>query len=387
MVLEVLVLVLNCVLFSKNPVIRMPNRFREQDVADLEALVAVDSDDEFLDLLLDMYVDRAEERREERQGRHGLAFDLDGLSDTACVEKFRFPKADIPTLCHHLGLPDLMTSPCRLSWSGVEGLCVVLARLSTPNRSFDLEEVFHRGTAALSEVFNVTLDFLYNRWCHLFDDISQHTGHWLTPARLQESAQAVAAKCPLNNVFGFVDGTCRRICRPKHNQRIWYSGHKRRHVMKFQSVMLPCGIIGHLFGPFEGRRHDATMLYMSDILQQMRQHLPYHGVIPDYVLFGDKGYPIEAEVISPFRGNLSQVERDFNQRMSLARICVEWGFAGVCSQWQLPNSWLRLRINLVPIGQYYVVAALLFNCMACLYGNQTSQYFNVQPPTLAEYLH
>ena len=67
MVLEVLVLVLNCVLFSKNPVIRMPNRFREQDVADLEALVAVDSDDEFLDLLLDMYVDRAEERREERQ--------------------------------------------------------------------------------------------------------------------------------------------------------------------------------------------------------------------------------------------------------------------------------------------------------------------------------
>ena len=64
-------------------------------MADLEALVAVDSDDEFLDLLLDMYVDRAEERREERQGRHGLAFDLDGLSDTACVEKFRFPKADV----------------------------------------------------------------------------------------------------------------------------------------------------------------------------------------------------------------------------------------------------------------------------------------------------
>ena len=366
----------------------MPDRFRDAELADLETLVALDSDDEFLDVLLAAYAERDEEREEERLGRHGLVFDFHGLAHTSCVEKYRFAKADLPTLCHYLGLPARMTSPCRLSWSGLEGLCLVLARLSNPNRNFDLEHDFRRGRADLSVIFNETLGFLYRQWRHLFEDLGHHTGHWLTPARLQELAQAVEAKCPLRNVFGFVDGTCRRICRPRRNQRIWYSGHKRRHVMKFQSIMLPCGIIGHLFGPYEGRRHDSTMLYASDILRQIRQHINYNGVVPDFTLFGDKGYPLEPELLTPFRGNnLTQDELDFNQQMSRARICVEWGFAGVGAQFQLLNMWRRLKLNLVPIGQYYVVSTLLFNCMACIYGNQTSKFFNVQPPTLAEYLH
>ena len=367
---------------------KMPDRFRDAELADLETLVALDSDDEFLDLLLAAYAERDEEREEERLGRHGLVFDFNRLPHTSCVEKYRFAKDDLPTLCHRLGLPDRMTSPGRLSWSGLEGLCLVLARLSNPNRNFDLEDDFSRGRAALSVVFNETLGFLYRRWRHLFEDLGQHTGHWLTPARLRELAQAVEAKCSLENVFGFVDGTCRRICRPQRNQRIWYSGHKRRHVMKFQSVMFSCGIIGHLFGPYEGRRHDDTMLYASGLVQQMRQHIQYNGVEPDFTLFGDKGYPPEPEVLTPFRGNnLTAYELGCNQEMSRARICVEWGFAGVAAQFQLLNMWRRLRLNLVPIGQYYVVSALLFNCMACLYGNQTSKFFNVQPPTLAEYLH
>ena len=120
----------------------------------------------------------------------------------------------------------------------------------------------------------------------------------------------------------------------------------------------------------------------------MRQHINYNGVVPDFTLFGDKGYPLEPELLTPFRGNnLTQDELGFNQQMSRARICVEWGFAGVGAQFQLLNMWRRLKLNRVPIGQYYVVSTLLFNCMACIYGNQTSKFFNVQPPTLAEYLH
>ena len=216
----------------------MPDRFRDAELADLETLVALDSDDEFLDLLLAAYAERDEEREEERLGRHGLVFDFNRLPHTSCVEKYRFAKDDLPTLCHRLGLPDRMTSPGRLSWSGLEGLCLVLARLSNPNRNFDLEDDFSRGRAALSVVFNETLGFLYRRWRHLFEDLGQHTGHWLTPARLRELAQAVEAKCSLENVFGFVDGTCRRICRPQRNQRIWYSGHKSCHEVSVCDVFV-----------------------------------------------------------------------------------------------------------------------------------------------------
>ena len=34
------------------------------------------------------------------------------------------------------------------------------------------------------------------------------------------------------------------------NQRVVYNGHKRVHSLKFQSVVLPNGLIGNLAGPW-----------------------------------------------------------------------------------------------------------------------------------------
>ena len=53
----------------------------------------------------------------------------------------------------------------------------------------------------------------------------------------------------LENCFGFVDGTVRPIARPDEHQRIMYNGHKRVHALKFQSLALPNGLIGNLYGP------------------------------------------------------------------------------------------------------------------------------------------
>ena len=76
----------------------------------------------------------------------------------------------------------------------------------------------------------------------------------MNPLALQRNADAVANKgTPLQNYFGFIDGTVRRIARPDTNQRILYNRHKRGHAIKFQSVTLPNGIIGHLYGPTDKR--------------------------------------------------------------------------------------------------------------------------------------
>ena len=58
---------------------------------------------------------------------------------------------------------------------------------------------------------------------------------------------------PLQNCFGFIDGTVREIARPKFNQRVMYNGHKRVHGIKFQSVVTPNGITANLCGPFEAK--------------------------------------------------------------------------------------------------------------------------------------
>ena len=78
---------------------------------------------------------------------------------------------------------------------------------------------------------------------------------------MEEACAAVHEQgSPLPNVWGFIDGTIRRICRPESGQRLVYNGHKRVHGFKFQSVVTPFGIVVHLYGPVEGKRHDAGML-------------------------------------------------------------------------------------------------------------------------------
>jgi len=67
---------------------------------------------------------------------------------------------------------------------------------------------------------------------------------------LQEYANVIHAKgVHLSNCFGFIDGTVRPTSRPGQHQRIAYNGHKRVRSLKFQSVALPNGLIGNMYGP------------------------------------------------------------------------------------------------------------------------------------------
>ncbi len=202
---------------------------------------------------------------------------------------------------------------------------------------------------------------------------------------LAQYADAIFAKCPLNNVFGFIDGTLRPVCRPGLHQRDCYSGHKRCHGVIFQSIVLPNGLIGNMFGPIEGRRHDSHMLRESGILTQL-QNLPLHNNLP-YALYGDAAYPLGPSIICPFRGaRLNQEQHDFNTIMSSSRQCVEWGFGKITTQWAFLDFRKNLKVLLQPVAKYYLVASLLTNCHTCLYGSQTGLYFGLNPPSIEEYL-
>ncbi|KAK3735527.1 hypothetical protein QZH41_010030, partial [Actinostola sp. cb2023] len=150
---------------------------------------------------------------------------------------------------------------------------------------------------------------------------------WLHP---QTFAEAIYRKgAPLKDCWGFIDGTARPIVRPIHNQRIMFSGHKRTHCLKFQSVVAPNGMICHLFGPIEGRRHDAFMLTVSGLLQKLEQNMNKPNGDP-YVIYGDPAYPIKKHILAPFRGaQLTPDEESFNKDMSSVRISVEWGYGKI----------------------------------------------------------
>ena len=99
----------------------------------------------------------------------------------------------------------------------------------------------------LCMIYNTVINCIFNEHGHLIS-------HWnhtlLSPKNLQRYADSIAAKeAALQNCFGFVNGTVRPICRPKQNQRVVCNRHKRVHSLKFQSVVVPSGMIANLYGP------------------------------------------------------------------------------------------------------------------------------------------
>ena len=160
---------------------------------------------------------------------------------------FRVEKSDIPLLVEALGVTPLFKCRNGTICDGTEGLCIMLKRFAYPCRYSDMIPIFGRSVPELSMISNEVLDWMYTTYGHR---VTQWNHAILNPASLNTYADAIHNKgAALEHCFGFIDGTVRPISRPVENQRIVYNGHKRVHALKFQSVVLPNGLVGHLYGP------------------------------------------------------------------------------------------------------------------------------------------
>ena len=143
--------------------------------------------------------------------------------------------------------------------------------------------------------------------------------------------------------------------------------------------MLANGIIGHMYGPIEGKRHNCALLASSGLLHEL-------GTLGQFCIYGDQAYSLRRTLISPFRdAGLNPEQQQFNTAMGKVHFCVEWGFGEIIQQFAFLDFKKNQKVFLQPLGKYYLVATILSNCRACLYGN-TSSFFNLAPPTLEEYL-
>ncbi|KAH7963649.1 hypothetical protein HPB52_022317 [Rhipicephalus sanguineus] len=158
-------------------------------------------------------------RRRVYASRGGL-LNLDSMSSHCFRRQFRFEKADFPVLVRALKMPQYITSA-----QGVR---------------------------------NKVLYHIEKNFGCLLSNMTIHP--WLKNSDLEAMSEAVHRKgAPLSNCWAFIVGTARPICRPSQDQRLYFSGHKRLHVLKYQSLMCPNGLICQLDGPYPGRRHDAAL--------------------------------------------------------------------------------------------------------------------------------
>ena len=75
----------------------------------------------------------------------------------------------------------------------------------------------------------------------------------------------------------------------------------------------------------------------------------------------------------------------YNAAMSGVRTSVEWLFGDIINYFKFLDFKKNLKIQLSSVGKMYVRCAILRNVLTCLYGNQTLELFEMEPPTLQEY--
>ena len=127
------------------------------------------------------------------------------------------------------------------------------------------------------------------------------------------------------------------------------------------------------------------MLVESGLLDSLQQHAS-SGTGQPLCIYGDPAYPLRVHLQAPYRQAVMTPQmQEFNTSMSAVRTSVEWLFGDIINYFKFVDFKKNLKIGLSSVGKMYVVCAVLRNALTCLYQNQTSYYFNLEPPTLQEY--
>ena len=293
------------------------------------------------------------------------------ISETDFREAFRFSKRG----CWFVLNPPVDVE-FRYKVSGEECLMILLRRLSYPSRYNMLTDVFGRSKAALSSIFNFGLEYIHEKCKHLlaFD--------WerLTPAHLERMCAMNREDYIPEDCVGFIDGTVRPICRPGRDQRAYYNGHKRIHLLKYQSIAFPDGMIVFADGPYTGNRHDTGLFRDSGLAGILEGHLwGVDGRQPQ--LYGDSAYPERPYLVCPYKGSaLTSEQTMFNNKMSSLRISVEWSFGKVATLFAFGNYRQNVKVRLQPAGMYYLVATIFTNTSGVQSWNFVSPWMQLLAP-------
>ena len=141
----------------------------------------------------------------------------------------------------------------------------------------------------------------------------------------------------------------------------------------------------NLYGPVEGKRHDATMSRMSDLMPIL-ENFSLGSQHERLCIYGHPAYPLRWYLQAPFRGaHLTQQKKAFNDSMAKVRVSVEWLFGNVINNFKFSDFKKNQKIGRINVGKTYRLSVLLTNVHTSLYRNNCTNYFDLDPPTLEEY--
>jgi len=158
-------------------------------------------------------------------------------------------------------------------------------------------------------------------------------------------------------------------------------------MLMFQSMVTPDGLLFHLAGPVEGRRHDITLYRNAGTDEMLEAGMLVHGV--RYCPFGDKAFLarpwLQVAFLSWPGVELDEEEEAYNVDMAGVRVAVEWGYKEVKQVLTSLDFKRKLKIQEGLVVLVYRTAVFFCNIRCCLYGRKTGTFFKCAPPSVGRY--
>lgn len=317
---------------------------------------------------------------------------IDSYNDVDVKLHFRFNSAEqLRRIVTGFQLTQSYTLPSRHSFSGEEALLILLYRFHYPERYVDIEREFGRDYSTCCRIFQWMINFLTERWGYL---LTNHMEYWVESLplfceKIRIKYEELVGPLPPEeafDIFGFIDSTINAMCRPTQGlrdpggagvgeilndvQRAFYTGYKKLHGLKWQTVGLPNGMIFHASGPYSARHNDAFLYGRSHIEHSL--HQLQEDQEEQYRIMGDAAYGV-TEYVSPLK----------NPKL---RISIEWNYHEVKDYYQMVNYKRFFKVKASNIADMFLVALLLHNVHVSMNGSESSVYYQVDPPTFEDWI-
>lgn len=137
---------------------------------------------------------------------------------------------------------------------------------------------------------------------------------------------------------GAVDGTHLQILAPSENPNDYYN-RKGFYSIVMQAILDHQYRFLDVYIGWPGKAHDARIFKHSSICNRLSNYLPQLTTFVNAVnvplhLIGDAAYPLSHFLMTPFKGNLNQVQARYNYKHSSARMVIENTFGRLKSRWR-----------------------------------------------------
>jgi hypothetical protein len=359
---------------------------------------------------------------------------FEGISPQECDYMTRLTKEQIGRVYHRLRFPqgqiEVVGENFRLNFDSEWLFLLLLYRLCHGSDYEGMISTFGKEATQLCRGFNYALDWVYRNWAFpkMHESIPEIQG------RIQDYCRAISVKveslahetniaanqlvgqgehvppwtllqvdmAEAPPVFGMLDGTQREVQRPlsgpaeagvlaqRHPfywevQNAFFSGHQGYCSQKYITFNGPDGHIAYCSQAYSGRNNDPDVVRRIGLhakLVAAQANLP----LPLKCLYGDSAFArevcIEKGFPTPRTPNQSMLNLCFNK----VRTSVEHIYGIVLSNFRLNMVWWKKSVRSYQHQIIWPVSCFLCNILNCLNHNQVSEYFNMSPMTLEEYL-